>query len=228
MTLSTSVDIIPRSKTTLVEQCGAHTNKDTAALSESVRTLRFRRNALACVSRLPFEILANIFMCIVPKEECYMRTTKPSGVPACLAITHVCRHWRQVALQCPTLWAFIDCISSQWLAIMLERSKKSALVVIYSYPDSLQKCGYEQILSQLPRIKSLQLCPSPSDVNGILDYLSSLPAPLLQTFEFVVMGDPTFARPISDTIFQGQSTQTSERPAFAMLFQLDIMYLQRA
>ncbi|KAG1780986.1 hypothetical protein EV702DRAFT_1042671 [Suillus placidus] len=208
MTLSVSVDVnIPRSKTVLVEQCGARIDEDTIALSESVRTHRSRRNALVYVSRLPPEILANIFMYIVSKEESYMGTSDPRGAPACLAATHVCRYWRQVALECPILWAFIDGVSAQWLAIMLERSKKAALVVIYNDPQPLRQCGFEKILSHLPRITFLQLCPSPPEANRILDSLSSLPAPLLHTFKFVVFGDPTFARPISDTIFQGQAPQ---------------------
>lgn len=204
MTLSASVDEI---KTALVEQCGAHIDEHMAAVSESARLLRCRRNAFAYVSRLPCEILAHIFMYIVSKEDSFMGISNPCGAPACLAVTHVCKYWRQVALGCPTLWSFIDGISAQWLAIMLERSKKVALVVIYNDPKPLRQCGFEQILSQLPRIKFLQLCPSPSEVDRILDCLSSLPAPLLHTFKFVVFGDPTFARPISDTIFQGEAPQ---------------------
>ncbi|KAG2337675.1 hypothetical protein BDR05DRAFT_763961 [Suillus weaverae] len=204
MTLSVSVDVIPRSKT---EQCGAHIDEDTIALSESVCAHRSRRNALVYVSRLPPEILANIFMYIMSNEESYMGTSDPRGAPACLAATHVCRYWRQVALEYPILWAFIDGVSAQWLAIMLERSKKVALVVIYNDPKPLRQCGFEQFLSHLPRITFLQLCPSPPEADRILNCLSSLPAPLLHTFKFVVFGDPTFARPISDTIFQGQAPQ---------------------
>lgn len=117
----------------------------------------------------------------------------------------LCRHWRETALECSTLWAFIDGVSAQWLATMLERSKKAALVVIYNDPKPLRQCGFEKILLQLPRIKFLQLCPSPPEADRILDCLSSLPAPLLHTFKFVVFGNATFAKPISDTIFQGEA-----------------------
>lgn len=204
MTLSASVDEI---KTALVKQCSTYIDEHMAAASESARLLRCRRNALAYVTRLPCEILAHIFTYIVSKEDSFMGISNPCGAPACLAVTHVCKYWRQVALGCPTLWSFIDGTSAQWLAIMLERSKKVALVVIYNDPKPLRQCDFEQILSQLPRIKFLQLCPSPSEVDRILDCLSSLPAPLLHTFKFVVFGDPTFARPISDTIFQGEAPQ---------------------
>ncbi|KAG1880250.1 hypothetical protein C8R48DRAFT_758366 [Suillus tomentosus] len=199
MTLSVSVD---GSETALIEQCGAHIGEDTVVSSESVPALRFRKNTLA---HLPVEILANIFMYIVSEEESYMGVSNPRGAPACLAATHVCRHWRETALECSTLWAFIDGVSAQWLATMLERSKKAALVVIYNDPKPLRQCGFEKILLQLPRIKFLQLCPSPPEADRILDCLSSLPAPLLHTFKFVVFGNATFAKPISDTIFQGEA-----------------------
>ncbi|KAG2056822.1 hypothetical protein BDR06DRAFT_1019403 [Suillus hirtellus] len=199
MTLSVSVD---GSETALIEQCGAHIGEDTVSSSESVPALRFQKNTLA---HLPVEILANIFMYIVSEEESYMGVSNPRGASACLAVTHVCRHWRETALECSTLWAFIDGVSAQWLAITLERSKKAALVVIYNDPKPLRQCGFEKILSQLPRIKFLELCPSPPEADRILDCLSSLPAPLLHTFKFVVFGNATFAKPISDTIFQGEA-----------------------
>lgn len=199
MTLSVSVD---GSETALIEQCGAHIGEDTVASSESVPALRFQKNTLA---HLPVEILANIFMYIVSEEESYMDVSNPRGAPAYLAATHVCRHWRETALECSTLWAFIDGVSAQWLATMLERSKKAALVVIYNDPKPLRQCGFEKILLQLPRIKFLQLCPSPPEADRILDCLSSLPTPLLHTFKFLVFGNATFAKPISDTIFQGEA-----------------------
>ncbi|KAG0694431.1 hypothetical protein DFH29DRAFT_1083837 [Suillus ampliporus] len=209
-TLSASLDVIPRSRNALVEQCRTYIDKDIAALAESLRVLRSRRNALAWISSLPSDILVTIFTSIM-EEETFNRYTNPPRrccAPTSMIVTHVCRHWRQVALECPTLWAYINCASSRWVPIMLERSKKAALVVTYSAPDSLEQ-SMEQVLSQLPRIKVLQLCSFQRDVNRVLDCLSSQPAPLLQIFKFSVT--KIFRRrmfgPISEDIFQGRAPQ---------------------
>ncbi|KAG1739536.1 hypothetical protein EDB19DRAFT_2039289 [Suillus lakei] len=200
MSLAALLDVTPRSATALVEQCLAQIDKDTAALLESLRVLRSRRNALARISCLPPEILATVFK-YVTDEESFMGPYN-SSAPHCLVVTHVCRHWRQVALDCPALWASIDCVSARWLQIMLDRSKNTALVVTYS-AQILQGC-LERVLSQLPRIKVLRLSSSSYDVKRVFSCLSSHPAPLLQIFELSVTGT---VNPISDTIFQGRAPQ---------------------
>ncbi|KAG1718229.1 hypothetical protein EDB19DRAFT_1800235 [Suillus lakei] len=203
MTLSASLDVIPRSRTALeIEQCHAHIDQELAALAESMRVLRSRKNALAYTSLLPPEILATIFIYTV-EEDNYTGTPRCCGAPLCLAVTHVCRHWRLVALECPTLWTSINCASPHWVSTMLERSRKAALVITYSAPASLRPC-FKQILSQLPRIKILQLCSFSSDVNRIIDCLSSQPAPLLQMFKLSVQG---VIHPKIDAIFQGCAPQ---------------------
>lgn len=211
MALSTSLDIIPRMGSAVIEHCcvtRSHTDKDKAALAESLRGLRSRRITFSCISWLPPEILTTIFTYIVEEDAFKSRggTPRPCTAPISMIITHVCRHWRQVALECPTLWAYLNCVSANWLDIMFERSKKAALVVIYRSPGSLRKC-FQQIFSQLPRIKSLQLCSYPWEVNRILDCLSSQPAPSLQTFKFSIArkSHTRVIKPISDAIFQGQA-----------------------
>ncbi|KAG1811427.1 uncharacterized protein BJ212DRAFT_510183 [Suillus subaureus] len=125
-----------------------------------------------------------------------------------MIITHVCRHWRQITLECSSLWTFIDCLSAPWVPIMLERSKEAALVVIYSAPSVPEYWPLAQLLSQLPRIKVLELCTFSVVVDRILDCLSSQLAPLLQIFEYRVLwshDSRISIRPISDTIFQGRT-----------------------
>ncbi|KAG1781007.1 hypothetical protein EV702DRAFT_688250 [Suillus placidus] len=206
----TSIDIIPtRGGTTLVEQCRTDIDKDIAALLASLTVLRSRRNTLASIFSLPPEILVTIFTYIVEEENSKNYTGIPprGGAPTPMKVTHICRHWRQVALECPSLWTFIDCLSARWVAIMLERSKEAALVVMYSAPDN--HCTVEplmQLLSQLHRIKVLKMGSFSIDVDRIVDCLSSQPAPLLQIFKYRILEsyDPIFSiRPLSNTIFQG-------------------------
>ncbi|KAG2032265.1 hypothetical protein BDR03DRAFT_970575 [Suillus americanus] len=218
LSTSTSLDIIPRTGSAVTEHCRvthSHVDKDMSGfikdmtpLAESLRDLCSRRITFSCISWLPPEILTTIFTYIVEEDTLKSHTGTPRhcAAPISMIITHVCRHWRQVALECPTLWASLNCVSANWLDIMFERSKKATLVVIYRSPGSLRKC-FQQILSQLPRIKFLQLCSYPWEVNRILDCLSSQPAPSLQTFKFSVArkSHTRVIRPISDAVFQGQA-----------------------
>jgi hypothetical protein len=178
-----------------------------AALAESMRALRSRRNSLAPISCLPNEVLATVFKHLA-EEKSFQSYPGANHSPPCVRVTHVCRHWRQVALEYPSLWAFVDCTCARWIGVMLERSKKAALVVTCNASSLPPEC-LEQVLSQLPRIKVLRLYSHPWDVDRALVHLSSQPAPLLQNFKFVVIGGEfrhTF-RPVSDVIFQGQVPQ---------------------
>ncbi|KAG1873203.1 hypothetical protein F4604DRAFT_778960 [Suillus subluteus] len=128
MTLSTSLGV-PRSRTALIEHAHRDIDKEIITLVESIRVLRSRQNALTYTCLLPPEILAAIFIYIAEEQSCYSGTPSHCGAPLFLAVTHVCQHWRKVALECATLWTSINCASAPWVTIMLERSKKAALVV---------------------------------------------------------------------------------------------------
>jgi hypothetical protein len=194
------------SPTTPAEQCLAQIDNELVVLAESMRALRSRRNSLARVSCLPPEILATVFRHIAEEEnsKSYLRAYR-RRVP-CMIVTHVCGHWRRVALECPSLWAFINWTSSRWIDVLLERSKKAALVVTCNTPSFPRNC-LDKVLLQLPRIKVLRLHLYPLDVGRVSNRLLSQPAPLLQNFEFMVFGDgiPKTSGTIPDSIFQGQS-----------------------
>jgi hypothetical protein len=102
-----------------------HTDENSAALAESARVLRSHSNSQASISRLPDEILLIIFKYVEEDTrlsvfnfddddddiKLLMDDTDDEdddrGFPACLAVTHVSRHWRKVALESPTLWRFV-------------------------------------------------------------------------------------------------------------------------
>ncbi|KAG2756567.1 hypothetical protein P692DRAFT_20825793 [Suillus brevipes Sb2] len=111
-------------------------------------------------------ILRNIFKFLEEDERLDGYDNK--DIPACLAVTHVCRHWRNVALECPTLWRFISSSSPFWLDIMLERSKETPLIVTYAIPMPLEDC-LEKVLLHLPRIKYLEFRAWSCDVGHIMD-----------------------------------------------------------
>jgi len=89
----------------------------------SILCMLTRRNMLAPISILPMEILALIFHFVAFSESHYSRDW--------FHFTHVCQHWRQVALDDSTLWTDFSALSGSkhWIAKQLSRAKNAPLVV---------------------------------------------------------------------------------------------------
>ena len=67
--------------------------------------IKTRLNTLVPISTLPSELLADIFQIVVQANRDALVSTSPPY--AWVAVTHVCTHWRAVALGTPTLWSDI-------------------------------------------------------------------------------------------------------------------------
>ncbi|KAG6813180.1 hypothetical protein H0H92_013300 [Tricholoma furcatifolium] len=112
-----------------------------------------RLNALAVTCRIPNEILASTFRQLVDAE------VADDSLEWIRSISHVCSHWREVALSTPALWSTLRLDYPAWAPEMLRRSKGVAL--------SVKSCGnfsteaydvFCQILSfHLHRVKVLNL-----------------------------------------------------------------------
>ncbi|KAI0265896.1 hypothetical protein BC834DRAFT_1041554 [Gloeopeniophorella convolvens] len=78
---------------------------------------------------LPVEVLERIFLCYAeprPNNSAAYRKSSPEWLP----ITHVCRTWRAVAHNCPTLWSSIPPnVSVFWADVMQQRSKPAPMDV---------------------------------------------------------------------------------------------------
>ncbi|KAG1769531.1 hypothetical protein EV702DRAFT_1250990 [Suillus placidus] len=193
-----------------------HIDEDSA---ESMRALRSRSNDRVPVSRLPDEILLMIFNHIEEEKRLNGFDSDDDDIdgigdaPACLAVTHACRYWRKVALECPTLWTLIRCTPPLWLDVMLERSQNAPLVVSYSaFSISLLEGCLDKVLLHLPRIKHLELRVFEIDIGRttrtpVMDLLSSQPAPMLEKFKFFLYSTSSLPTTVStsNTIFQGQA-----------------------
>ena len=83
-----------------------------------------RRNQLAPISILPAEILARIFHFVAFSEEPYL-------LGCVLRVTHVCRWWRQIALDDSTLWTHFSTSpwSKEWIAERPSRARNAPLVI---------------------------------------------------------------------------------------------------
>lgn len=96
-----------------------------------VQSLKSYRNSLAPVSRLPHILLTDIFILVHQSDRTdnlFSLSLLPPPLP-CLQISHVCRAWRDSALQCPLLWTDILFRPPEWTPIMLERSRTAPLRV---------------------------------------------------------------------------------------------------
>jgi hypothetical protein len=177
------------------------------AEQESKRVLRSRRNELLLIFRLPTEILVTVFKNV--EEDHRLDESASSDVPPCVVVSRVCRYWRSVAYACPALWTHIRSTNPHLVVIMLEKSRNLPLVVMYKSPAPPRRY-LKPILSHLPvpRIKSLKFRALDIYADPIIQWLSSQPAPLLETFEFSKPINSPVAvtvvtRPISNDIFQG-------------------------
>ena len=96
-----------------------------ARLEESARALKSRRNELSPISRLPVEILCNIFSFIEDNNNFYLGRIPESWTN----FSHVSQHWRLSALSAPELWTKIPLSYPRWAREMLIRSKKATLTI---------------------------------------------------------------------------------------------------
>ncbi|KAH9977125.1 hypothetical protein BGW80DRAFT_1287494 [Lactifluus volemus] len=146
--------------------------------------LKSHRNSLAPVSKLPHDLLSDIFIIFHRSESDSKnwRSIFNRRSPACLPLTHVSRTWRNAALRCPLLWTNIIFVPAKWTAIMLERSQTAPLTVEIpitdtNLKDNAFKNSLRLTLSHIYRIRYLFITPVESyrkmDPDGVLFLLLS-------------------------------------------------------
>ena len=99
-------------------------------LEAEIRLLKKSRNVSAStLAKLPTEVLARIFWEYRAQPGDYRAA--PSRIPTgmkWIVVTHVCHHWREVALNYHALWTDINFrCKPQMTALMLSRSGKAKL-----------------------------------------------------------------------------------------------------
>lgn len=190
----------------------ARLDDEIAALTSVLCNLRTQRNTFSPIARLPPEILASIFIHCAQSYKKNRHTG--SGVPDWVNVSYVCRHWRDVALDCPTLWSFLFVSSHYWTNELLARSKAAPLKVCVDseYPKQPKELNLlEKVAPQAYRIQDLCMRLTPREAERILS-LFSPPAPLLQTLRISVersnyLGEPARA---SGTLFDGDTPALRE------------------
>ncbi|KAF8874427.1 hypothetical protein BD779DRAFT_1566758 [Infundibulicybe gibba] len=103
------------------------------ALEDCARKLKTRRNLISPINQLPPETLSRIFAFCVTQSITWVRS-----------VTHVCRHWRDIALDFPQLWSAITIErfrKAPWTEVILRRSKMTQLSVTIHHPTPKQISG---------------------------------------------------------------------------------------
>jgi len=159
-----------------------------------------QNNPLAHISRLPPELLSIVFDFLTSAHA-------PRDFERWVRVTHVCSHWRRVALHCRNLWTRISLHSPSWALEMLARSKTASITVEAAEVDEDQQSPMNiallDIMKCLPRIRELSLMQSESQSgSGIIEapFLEQVvarldgPAPLLESLK-ISYSQPNHAVP---------------------------------
>ena len=144
------------------------------------------------IFRLPTEILESIFIDCARDHHSKDNGRPIQTVPRWVNVSYVCRHWRKVALECPTLWTYLFVMSSRWMRELLARSKQAPLKLhaypSLAYPFTSEFCFAEPVMNHIERIQELHLhIPHRYNPAQYFSKLSS-PAPHLQNLKISVDG----------------------------------------
>lgn len=149
----------------------------------AITRIKTRLNTLVSISTLPPELLVMIFQTIVQSYEDH-RVVGTSPY-AWISFTHVCTHWREVALSIPALWSDIvlPC-RLNWVRELLVRSQSAPLYIHHriSTPPHRRTEDLHALqlaLGALQRIRLLKLC-LPWETYQKVAPLLHAPAPRLK------------------------------------------------
>ncbi|KDQ18254.1 hypothetical protein BOTBODRAFT_143866 [Botryobasidium botryosum FD-172 SS1] len=147
------------------------------ALLLEVSRIRVEWNAFSPIHRLPTELLSQIFL-IGALED--IRALRPLPLST-LAVSHVCRLWRQTSLSTPSLWTLFHSRLPVELASRAQGLPQDFLVI----PGS-SWWGSEETKPSLLKMRSLRINVTPSCDDDHYFNLSnwvSLPTPNLSTLQ---------------------------------------------
>jgi len=172
------------------------------AYEQVIQELKSRRNALAPISRLPPETLAEIFSLLSPSAD------DSEDVPYLewIRVTHVCHRWREIALSSPYLWNYISFTEMTLAGIpeILARAKTSPLHFEAYRITPLRKAWFNafgrQLEAHISHIRHLRIS---GEFQTVLERLVS-PAPALVSLTLTNRSDPyTSGCIIPNSLFNG-------------------------
>jgi len=158
----------------------ATADQDIDAAKRLILSMLTRRNMLAPISILPAEILARIFHFAAFSERPYSM--------GWVNVTHVCRRWRQTALDDSTLWAhFLDFPrNKEWIAERLSRARNAPLTI--DLDESMDKDTFSLFTPHISHTRELYLRNLSSFHPKIVQKISIQKAPVLECLELSMSG----------------------------------------
>lgn len=153
---------------------------------------RTHHNSLSPIcNAFPSELLAEVFAYLSisekPGERHIIESHMLSATREILGwikVTHVCRHWRNVALDYPSLWGHISYnIGPEWTRLMMERVKAAPIILKQRWRTKYTVClgAEDYIPSRIGQIEELDLYGHPVDLRKIFDGVQAKAAPKLRT-----------------------------------------------
>jgi len=176
-------------------------DKEIGVFKGLTRSLFSSRNALAPISSLPPELLARIF------RFCALVESPWSGVQKLgwIGVTHVCKRWRQVALDDSSLWARIAGVSpsAEWIFEALVRARDAPLLFdIAGRPSPGVLSKFTPHISHTRKLRLPRL--SVHDSRFVREICAS-EAPVLEYFELGVSDASPITFPAGMTLFKGHT-----------------------
>ncbi|KAF5325477.1 hypothetical protein D9619_010067 [Psilocybe cf. subviscida] len=162
----------------------------TAKYVASLSQLKARRNLFSAISKLPNEVLLEIFMTV---KDCPSSSFKDFH-----GISQICQRWRHLVLDAPAFWTRLSTSRHEYTMLMLHRSKLAPLDV--HLPRSTSSETLLAVLDHLERIRTLSLTLTYVALRDLFDSLSKRDtvAPLMETLcivcgWYLFRGDSDFA-----------------------------------
>lgn len=159
-------------------------------------------NGKAAVSWLPHETLIAIF------EEVVFSQPRISLSSASEVLSHVTRHWRDVALNTPSIWAVIQCRADQrqleLVAMYLKRSKTSLIDLEVTLNQESEDITLfcQMIDPHMDRCRQLSLrAGTQADLSLLLGWVEYMAAPTLRSLDILCEDDRD--NPVDIDIFTG-------------------------
>ncbi|KAH9956811.1 hypothetical protein BC827DRAFT_1270731 [Russula dissimulans] len=199
-----------------------------------VKRLRQRKNERAPISRLPVEILVQIFSYYSASDRHpHVRFRTP---PTWLAVTHVCQRWRDAALSCPFLWVDMISTNFRWTEEMLNRSTDVPIHITVDDGGSAQKpCELKTarlLFSKVHRAQSLVMTCASTILTCMPILLDAEAAPLLQELIITNFHPTNTLDLVARPLFSGKSPSLQLLSLYrcrvrwsSPLFQCDLVYL---
>jgi len=162
--------------------------------------LRSMRNTFVPINRIPPEVFS-----LIP--DYWERRDAERDT---IALTHVCRGWREIFTSRSSLWTHLDCKDTEKTRIYIGRSRSHPLEISLMRWKRIPHCN-DALLMVVPhigRISSLTIYVLPDALSRLLDHFP-FPAPFLKELKIVLNDDGIVhtLRPatIPNTIFPDRS-----------------------